>query len=117
MSEGIPSRRFVALVAAYVVALQALLLPLSVAAGASLNGSICAAASTENSQPPASHDVGCPCAAGCGMQCCAQALNPPPQIAVALALTRTRAPTLAPAIEPAVRPMTKGPQNPRAPPV
>jgi hypothetical protein len=31
-------------------------------------------------------------------------------------LTWASTPTLTPAIEPAVRPMTKGPQNPRAPP-
>jgi hypothetical protein len=115
MSKPVRSRRSVALIAAYVVALQALLLPLSVAAGAAFSSSLCAA-SAEGSQPSGSHATGCPCAAGCGTQCCGQALLGPPQVTVALVLTHTRALTPAPAIESAVRPAAKGPQVPRAPP-
>lgn len=117
MSKSVRSRRIVALLAAYLVALQALLLPLSVAAGANFDSSLCAAASTADApQPPARHDTGCPCAAGCGMQCCGQALAGAPPIAIALALTHACAPTPAPAIEAMVRPAGKGPQIPRAPP-
>jgi hypothetical protein len=114
MDSPVRSRRIIALFAAYVVALQALGLPLSVAAGAPFSASLCAS-SAEGSQP-ASHETGCPCAAGCGMQCCAQALIGPPQVAVALALTYARATTPSPAIEPIARPAAKGPQVPRAPP-
>jgi hypothetical protein len=117
MRKSTDSRRMIALVAAYVVALQALLLPLSVASGAAIDSSVCATAtSAAGSQPPASHDTGCACAAGCGMQCCGQALASPPEIVVALRLTRARALVLPPAIEPFVRPPEKGPQIPRAPP-
>ena len=35
--------------------------------------------SADGSSSPAGHDSGCPCAAGCGMQCCAQTLAGPPQ--------------------------------------
>lgn len=117
MKKPVRSRRIVALFAAYVVALQALLLPLSVAAGGPLDASLCtAAASAEGSPSPASHQTGCPCAAGCGMQCCMQALASPPQFAVALGQTRISAMTTAPAFEPVIRLAMRSPQVPRAPP-
>jgi hypothetical protein len=117
MSKPVRSRRLVALIAAYVVALQALLLPLSVAVGGPLGSSLCAAAaSVEGSPSPASHQTGCSCAAGCGMQCCVKALIGPPSVAVALALTYTRVTAPAPAFEPIVRAPAKGPQVARAPP-
>jgi len=115
MSKAVRSRRIVALVAAYVVALQALLLPLSVTAGAAFSSSLCAA-SAEGSQPPSNHETGCPCATSCGMQCCGQALIGPQQVVIALALPQARALTAAPAIEPIVRPAGRDPQLPRAPP-
>ena len=115
MSKSVRSRRIVALVAAYVVALQALLLPLSVAAEASFSSSLCGA-SADGTQPPSSHETGCPCAAGCGMQCCGLALIGPPQVVVAVALTQGLMLTPVPALEPVVRPAGKGPQIPRAPP-
>ena len=115
MSKSVRSRRIVALAAAYVVALQALLLPLSVAAGAAFSSSLCVA-SAEGSQPPSNHETGSLCAAGCGMQCCGQALIGSPPVMVAFALPQVRALTAAPAIEPLVRPAGRGPQVPRAPP-
>jgi hypothetical protein len=63
------SRRLVGLLAAYLVALPALILPLAMpAAAASI--SLCA---TEHGTP-SGHDPACPCAAVCGMQCPAPAL-------------------------------------------
>jgi len=116
MSKPVRSRQIVALVAAYLVALQALLLPLSVAVGAAVDPSLCATASSTDGSQPIHHDTGCPCAAGCGMQCCGQALGGPPQFVTALALTRARALMPARTIEPIVRPADRGPQIPRAPP-
>jgi hypothetical protein len=117
MSEFFQSRRLVALAAAYVVALQALLLPLSVAAGGMFNFSLCTAAtSVDGSSPPAGHDSGCPCAAGCGMQCCVHALAAPPPDVVALDLTGAVAMIPAPVITPVIRLADRSPQIPRAPP-
>ena len=117
MTRRTQPSRMLALLAAYVVALQALLLPLSVAAGAATGFSLCASASSATGGTPAGHPEGCPCAAGCGMQCCQQgAVALPPQIGFAFAATRRVA--MAPALyfEPADRPAAKGPQIPRAPP-
>jgi hypothetical protein len=105
----------IALAAAYVVALQALLLPLSVAAGATVAGTLCSA-SAGHSQAPAGSDSACPCAAGCGMQCGAQALAGSPQISVAVSPTFAFAAMPAPAFEPVVRMAEMRPQVPRAPP-
>lgn len=117
MHKSTDSRRVIALIAAYVVALQALLLPLSVAAGAYFDSNLCATASKAHvSAPLASHDTGCGCAAACGMQCCGQTLANAPQIVIVLALTAARAITQPPAIEPNLRPPERGPQVPRAPP-
>ncbi|MFN3657857.1 MAG: hypothetical protein ACK4UO_11435 [Pseudolabrys sp.] len=78
MRTPVRSRRLLALLAAYVVVLQALLLPLSVAAGALTGDEICSAAAADSGRQSGSHDGACACAAGCGMQCCAQALGTPP---------------------------------------
>lgn len=116
MSESTRSRRVIALFAAYVVALQALLLPLSVAAGP-FKATLCAAAMSDDGSPtPAGHDSGCPCAAGCGTQCCVQTLAGPPVVAVMLDLTCAIAMAPAPAIEPIFRVADRSPQIPRAPP-
>jgi len=110
-------RRLIALAAAYVVALQALLLPLSLAAASPFGTSLCAAAaSAHGSSPPAGHDSGCPCAAGCGMQCCVQALAGPPPGAITIFLTRTIAMAPEPASAPVIRLDYRSPQVPRAPP-
>jgi hypothetical protein len=110
--------RVVALLAAYVVALQALLLPLSVAVGDPIDLSLCAAAtSVESSPAPVSPQTGCPCAAGCGMQCAIHALSGPPSIAVAIADIRAGATASAPGIYAVVRLAERQrPQIPRAPP-
>jgi hypothetical protein len=109
--------RLVALAAAYVIALQALLLPLSVAAGSAFDVSLCTAvASGDGSSPPTGHDTGCPCAAGCGMPCCLQALANPPPVEAALDQRGTVAMTPAPALSPVSRPADRSPQIPRAPP-
>jgi hypothetical protein len=117
MSKSLRCRHVIALAAAYVVALQALLLPLSVAAGSPFHSSLCAAAAATDGVPqPFNHDGGCPCAAGCGTQCCVQSLAGPPQVAIRLAPTRVTAMTPARAIEPVIRPADRSPQIPRAPP-
>jgi hypothetical protein len=117
MSRSIRSRRVIALIAAYAVALHALLLPLSVVAGGTSSSVICTAgASVESSQLPASHDTGCPCAAGCGMQCCIDTLAGPPQVAIAFELTSVTKIKPAPAVEPGIRLAHRNPQVPRAPP-
>ena len=104
--------------AAYVVALQALLLPLSVAVGSPLDLNLCAAASSvDSSQAPASHQSGSPCAAGCGMQCAIHALAGPPQISVAYMQVGPRLVAASPLlVEAIIRPIVRGPQSPRPPP-
>ena len=78
------SRRFIALIAAYVVALQALLLPLSVAAAGPFAISLCSSHATSDGAPlPADGQSGCPCAAGCGMLCCAHAVLAPEPVIIA----------------------------------
>ena len=117
MSKSLRCRHVIALAAAYVVALQALLLPLSVAAGSPFHSSLCAAAAATDGLPqPTGHDGGCPCAAGCGTQCCVQSLAGPPQVAIILAPTRAIVMTPPRAIEPVIRPADRSPQIPRAPP-
>jgi hypothetical protein len=110
-------RRLLALAAAYVIALQALLLPLSVAAGIPFGLSLCSSgASIAGSQAPASHQSGCPCAGGCGMQCCVHALAGPPQSLTALDRTQVGALLSPAALEPVVRIAARRPQLARAPP-
>lgn len=116
MGDGFRKRRLIALIAAYVVALQALLLPLSVAAAGPFATSLCSSASLDGSQPSGSHQNGCPCAGGCGMHCCAHAFVPPPQVVVVVAevYSNLAKPALAP--EPISRPFERRPQIPRGPP-
>ncbi len=114
MTKPIRPRRIVALIAAYVVALQALLLPLSVVAGAAADFSLCTSASRGAPQP-ANHDTSCPCAAGCGMQCCVSALAAPPQTGGILVRSGVRI-ALPPVIASVTRPYLRTPQLARAPP-
>ena len=66
----------IAVAAAYLVALQALILPLSLpAAAAAYAGGLCVTTLDGSAPPPAGQDHGCPCAASCGMQCHAPALG------------------------------------------
>lgn len=116
MSESTRSRRVIALFAAYVVALQALLLPLSVAAGPFMSSLCAAAMSADGSPTPAGHDSGCPCAASCGTHCCAQTLASPPGGTVILDLTSAVAMIPPSAIERVIRVAVRSPQVPRAPP-
>jgi hypothetical protein len=107
-----------ALAAAYVVALQALLLPLSIAAGESFGSSLCVSSTSVEGQPASgSHESGCPCAAGCGTQCCVQTLAGPSQFAFAPVLSRAIAMGPTPVVVPAIRLAERRPQIPRAPPV
>jgi hypothetical protein len=109
--------RIFALFAAYVVALQVLLLPISFALGGTLDLIPCAAStSAESSHTPTSHQTGCPGAAGCGMQCCAHAFAPPPQPQGALDFTGALMFISLPTLVPAVRSFVRGPQLARAPP-
>lgn len=109
-----PKRSIVALIAAYAVALQALLLPLSVAAAGPFATALCADASTHG--PSSNHQAGCPCVAGCGAQCC-EAATLPPDVTVAAPLHSpdTVVPTLA--LIAAKRAAERSPLLPRAPPL
>ena len=115
MTTPARSRRFVALIAAYVVALQALLLPLSVVTGAAADSSLCTAAASLGAPQPASHHTSCPCAAGCGMQCCSSALAAPPRAVAVLIRTGVRI-TPPAAIVAVAPPSLHTPQLARAPP-
>jgi hypothetical protein len=117
MSECFRPRRVCALILAYVVALQALLMPLSAVAGASLGNSLCVAASADNSKGSESNDRGYACGAVCGVTCCAPILDGPPSVVIAVDLGSARpvAPVLA--FTKPVQSGSKGPQIPRAPPL
>ncbi|MBS0535317.1 MAG: hypothetical protein JSR72_14765 [Proteobacteria bacterium] len=79
MSFRPPTRRLIALAAAYLVAAQAVLLPLSVAAASPMLTSICVSAPDGAGHQPAGSANGCGCAATCGVMCCAPAtLAAPP---------------------------------------
>src|ERR1035441_10416248 len=111
MSESARTRRVIALAAAYVVALQALLLPLSAAVGGPFESSLCAAAApVDHASSPAGPDSGCPCAAGCGTQCCVQTYVGPPQVTVAYLHTGCSVIAPLPSIKAAIRPVISGPQ-------
>ncbi len=115
MRKPVTSRRIIALAAAYVVVLQALLLPLAVAAGSPFITGLCMT-SGEHVPASPSQDSACPCAAGCGMQCGAQALAAPPFVSITHAFTAGITIALSPALAPAIRAGLRHPQNPRAPP-
>jgi hypothetical protein len=114
-----PFRRLTALAAAYVVALQIALLPLTVvAAGSPLAAPLCSELVVGKSNPAtsATGDVGCACASGCGASCCAPALAGP--TSATTAIDRTSFAVLTPkamAIIPGFV-SRHDPQNPRAPP-
>jgi hypothetical protein len=117
MADSTRSQVIIALFAAYVVALQALFLPLSVAAWPFAGSGLCQSAVSIGGSGPAGHENGCPCAAGCGVQCCAQNTLLPPQIAVSFVVTQVVASTPAHFVEPVPQPSNFGPHAPRAPPV
>lgn len=107
--------RVIALAAAYAVALQAVLLPLSVAIGSS--PVLClSSGSGGGSQAPAGHSPGCPCAAGCGMHCGIHvAAAPPESLPTFLFIGAGRSLPL-PAMEQAQAHALRRPQLARAPP-
>jgi hypothetical protein len=116
MSKPVRSRRLIALFAAYVVALQGFLLPLTVAAFAAPETVLCTAAG-EASRQPAGGDTGCGCAAGCGTQCCTPSLSAPPaQAELVLDFTGATPVTPSLAILAAPRAPDHNPHSPRAPP-
>ena len=101
MGDTFRSRRWIALIAAYVVALQAVLLPLSVATAGPFAISLCSPHATSNGAPrPADGQSGCPCAAGCGMLCGAHAVLTPEPVVFA-----AEAQEFGPAPAPILRPM------------
>ena len=109
-------RRIVGLFAAYVMGLQALLLPLSVAAGGVFGPVLCSAhVSVGNAPSPFGQDNGCTCAA-CGMQCGAHSLAAPPQTVIAFGLLGAGSLLPPPTMAPAPRPAWRSPQRARAPP-
>jgi len=114
-------RRLLAVAAAYVVALQLVLLPLTLAAADLLSGPLCsqvaATASNSASTDPLKAGTGCACAAGCGMQCCASSALAPPSSAHTV--DRNALWMLTPAVVVSATALTqaRSPHNPRAPPV
>lgn len=115
MRKLAPARRLFILAAAYLVVLQAVLLPLAVAAGSPFANSLCLS-SSEAGHSPAAPNTGCACAAGCGM-CCAPALMDGPlaaSVAMVLDFVTVSTPSALPVAVAATHRRT--PQNPRAPP-
>jgi len=69
------SGRVIGLLAAYLVALQALAMPLSMPPTAALDEGLCLSGpSGEPARHPVGHDENCPCCAGCGLLCHAPTL-------------------------------------------
>ncbi len=117
MRTSIPYRQIIALAATYVVVLQALLLPLAVAAAGPMRDGLCLTSGTNTpTSKPAQHDAGCGCAAGCGTQCCGQGLIGAVPASLAAVLTGFSVLTPAFALEAAAQAAPRGPQIPRAPP-
>lgn len=112
MSECIRPRRICALLVAYVVALQAILLPLSLAVGAPFINSLCGATTSDSSQGSGSPDAAYVCAT-CGVSCCAQALEQPPYI-LAVVAREARPSAACSAFASPVHSPSRGPQIPRA---
>ena len=114
MTKTVRTRHIVTLIAAYTVALQALLLPLSVAAAGPFAAALCITADTGSPQP--GHDTGCPCAAGCGTQCCSTQLTAAPAAGDLAAAVSSHVVAPIAALQPAIRASSYSPQLPRAPP-
>lgn len=113
MSECIRPRRICALLLAYVVALQAVLLPLSLAVSAPFNNSLCGARTSDSSQGSGSLDAAYVCAAGCSVSCCAQTLDQPPYV-LAVVAREARPSAACSAFASPVKSASRGPQIPRA---
>ncbi|WP_137045181.1 hypothetical protein [Pseudolabrys sp. FHR47] len=111
-------RRLLAVAAAYVVALQLVLLPLTLAAADPLSGPLCSQAAASAAVPadPLKTNTGCACAAGCGTQCCASSALAAPSFTHAVDRNPlwTVTPTLV--FGSATLAQARSPHNPRAPP-
>src|SRR5262245_19230236 len=113
MNRHFTWRQTCAIWVAYMLALHAALMPLSVPASASFSNSICSATTTNDVQDPGSGGTGDACAIGCG--CCpSHSINGVPavialelQVASCLQTLPMAAPTTA---------ASRGPQIARAPP-
>lgn len=117
MQTALRTRRLIALIAAYVVAIQALLLPLTVAASASLDASLCiSSVSGDGSGSTTGHKTGGLCAANCAMQCCAPAFASPPRIELAFGATGAGTAAEPSVIVGVLIATTHTPQSARAPP-
>jgi len=116
MSFHFPARRLIALAAAYLIAAQAVLLPLSVAAASPLLNTLCVSSLDGAGHGPTGSDKGCGCAAGCGMQCCAPAALDGP--AAAFQAPPAVAQVLAPVVAfvTSLRAEDRGWHRPRGPP-
>jgi hypothetical protein len=111
------SGRLIGLLAAYGVAAQVMLLPLSLPPAPAFAASLCRSDDGGAPAQPAGHDHGGPCCAGCGLQCHVPALAGDPQVAQPAAPRLRVGAILAPApFEPAVRSSLRTPQVPRGPP-
>lgn len=106
--------RIIALLAAYAVALQALLVPLSIAVAAPI-GVICASGSPNDTQQPAGHRTDAVCAVGCAMQCSGGGPGLS-QTASTLALVPVASLFAAFRADAVIAPADFGPHNPRGPP-
>jgi hypothetical protein len=108
----------IGLLAAYLVALQALILPVSMPPTAALADSLCL---TEGTGGPAHHpagpDHGCPCCAGCGMQCAAPALADAPPVLPLPPQAKVVAVAVPAPLAMTPRPAPRSPQMPRGPPI
>ena len=116
MNRSSPYRRLFSLAAIYVVVLQALLLPLAVAAGGLPGDGPCLSSSADT-HGPVGNETGCPCAAGCGTQCCAQGASAAAPGATVYDPKYAWRLTPIPDLEAAPQAATRHPQIPRAPPV
>lgn len=117
MSFRFLTRRLIALAAAYLVAAQAILLPLSVASANPLLSQLCISSPDGAGHTSTGSDTGCGCAASCGMQCCAPgALDAPAaKFQAPPAVAQILAPVVA--FVASLGPEDRGWHRPRAPPL
>lgn len=114
------SRRWIALIAAYAIALQALL-PVALAAAAPAGLPLCSGAMVlatgTNSDDPTGGTGDTRQGDCCGVMCCAPSLAPPPSAPDVVLRDAGSAPATVMALRVLALPLVRGPQAPRAPPV
>ena len=113
------SRRWIALIAAYAIALQALL-PVALVAAAPAGSPLCSGAAivvtgTAGGDPIGGTD-GTRQGDCCGAMCCAPSFTPPPAAPEIVLRDVRSAPAAVKALRILVLPLVRGPQAPRAPP-